>query len=668
MPNNKRPHKRNHERPYGLWESDMAIDTLFEQSAPPTYPFRHNGKLYWLAAQVAEQGRIALMQENPSGQPVCMTPQDFNIRTAVHEYGGRCFCIIGDGIVFNHYADGHLYWQSLVPPKPSPPQRLSGGSNVCGYADLVAVGKGQLMLAVMETRQEGENCNALVAMPLAMETAEQVIQERVIQSEATILAQGADFYANPVVSDDGKKIAWFEWNHPNMPWDQSRLCCAELKFDPTNGIFLVQQEVLVDQPNYAVCQLGFLADNRLIFVSDSETCDYWSLFQYQDGEITRLTYGNEEFGEAHWLFGQRRWQPVGDNLIIGVATREDGDVLVEVDCNNHDCTVLHQGFSVCSHLQVDDSGLLFIAHYTSRKVEIVSLSRSSAFIQTVPVMLDEKGESRGYSEPKLIQFPLGQGKDKGIVYGYFYAPYNVSYCAPKNTLPPLMIVIHGGPTSRATSAYSSLKQYFCSLGFALLDINHRGSTGLGRKYRQSLLGNWGEFDADDIATAIQFVDDKKWIDKGLVFIRGGSAGGYAVLRALTRFPQQFAGGACYYGIGNLVTLCYITHKFESKYTDRLIGEVFHPERATKPDSRFVTRSPIFQIDQLSSPLILFQGKDDKVVPPDLSREVVALLKKKGIKHRYTEYSGEGHGFRQTQTKADALRKECAFFAAIIKKN
>ena len=195
-----------------------------------------------------------------------------------------------------------------------------------------------------------------------------------------------------------------------------------------------------------------------------------------------------------------------------------------------------------------------------------------------------------------------------------------------------------------------------------MDINHRGSTGLGRKYRQSLLGNWGEFDADDIASAIDFVSNQKWIDKNLVFIRGSSAGGYAVLRALTRFPDRFAGGACYYGIGNLVTLSAGTHKFESKYTDRLVGERFDPATAMNPESRFVTRSPVFQIDKLSSPLILFQGAQDKVVPPDLSREVVELLKTKGIKHSYTEYPGEGHGFRQTQTRVDALRKETAFFA------
>ena len=688
------------EMPYGLWNSDVAIESLIEQASPPAYPFKNQGALYWLEAQPREAGRIALMRaHSSSASPICITPENFNIRTAVHEYGGRCFCVVGDSIIFNNYKDGNLYRQTLPPPERSPesnsaPQRLSRNPaphRCCGYADLVAVGRfsapaksalppsmavgGAFIIGIMETAEDnGPHCNRIVALPLGLDSDGQVMA-----SEPIILAQGADFYANPVVSGDGKKIAWFEWSHPNMPWDQSRLMTAELKIEGS-AIFLDDTKVIVDEPNCAVCQLGFLDDDRLLFASDSDACDYWSLFQYRHGKITRLTNGNEEFGEAHWLFGQRRWQPVGDGNIIAVATREDHDALVKVDSDSGRCAVLHEGFSACRHLQIVDSGeLLFIAHYSSRGAEMVSLSLPSASMETLPTRLsvaDHAGHSKSHSAPRLIKFPISKkgaktgaktGAPQDLAYGYFYPPCSLRYCAPKNTLPPLMIVIHGGPTSRATSAHSSLKQYFCSLGFALLDINHRGSTGLGRKYRQSLLGNWGEFDADDIAAAIDFVGDKKWIDKELVFIRGSSAGGYAVLRALTRFPQRFAGGACYYGIGNLAALSRSTHKFESHYTDRLVGEKFDAETSMNPESRFVTRSPVFQMDKLSSPLILFHGAQDQIVPPGLSREVAALLKTKGIKHRYTEYPGEGHGFRQTQTKADALRQERAFFAAIIRR-
>lgn len=654
------------ELPYGLWKSDVAIDTLMEQVSPPTYPFKNNGALYWLEVRPREKGRTVLMKDNPAGQPICITPENFNIRTAVHEYGGRCFCVVGDSIIFNNFRDGNLYRQSLtLSPELKPVVQRLCCDAASGYADLVALGNEAWVIGIMETvEDDGLHCNSLVALSLAPISPDPVSPD--IESEPVVLAQGADFYANPVVSSDGKKIAWFEWDHPNMPWDESRLVIADLKIvgDATNNVMGIDNlEVIVDEKNCAVCQLGFLDDNRLIFVSDSDTCHYWNMFQYEHGVVTQLTHGTEEFGEAHWIFGQRRWQSVGDGLIVAVATREDQDVLVEVDSKTSDCTVLHQGFSVCSHLQLADDELLLVAHYSDRCAEIVSLSIQSGSIEQLrQPHPDGLAPCQGHSEPRLIKFPT---TEKSSAYGYFYAPYNMKYCAPKNTLPPLMIIIHGGPTSRATSAHSSLKQYFCSLGFALLDINHRGSTGLGRKYRQSLLDNWGEFDVDDIASAIDFVGSKKWVDKALVFIRGSSAGGYAVLRALTRFPHRFAGGACYYGIGNLVSLSTSTHKFESKYIDRLVGEKFDAETAMNPESRFVTRSPVFQFDKLSSPLILFQGLQDKVVPPSLSREVVDLLKTKGIKHSYTEYQGEGHGFRQTKTRVDALRKETTFFAKII---
>ena len=227
-------------------------------------------------------------------------------------------------------------------------------------------------------------------------------------------------------------------------------------------------------------------------------------------------------------------------------------------------------------------------------------------------------------------------------------------------------MVHGGPTSRTDKSYQPLKQYFASLGFAVLDINHRGSTGYGRAYRQRLLGQWGEVDVMDIADAIAYLITQDEVDARSIFIRGGSAGGYAVLRALTVYPDLFAGGACYYGIGNLITLSEITHKFEARYTDMLVGEPFNPESASAPKSRYRSRSPIFQMDKLTAPVILFQGMLDKVVPPEVTGEVVELLKSRGIPHAYTEYANEGHGFRSAENRIDSLERETGFFIDILK--
>ena len=271
----------------------------------------------------------------------------------------------------------------------------------------------------------------------------------------------------------------------------------------------------------------------------------------------------------------------------------------------------------------------------------------------------------GRAQP--IAYPTRDG-ERG--YAYFHGPFNRRYRGPPDAKPPLLVMVHGGPTGRTTPEFHPLKQFFTSLGYAVLDINHRGSTGYGRAYRQRLLGCWGEIDATDIADGVNYVVEKNLADPALVFIRGGSAGGYAVLRALTRFPEMFSGGACYYGIGNLITLARITHKFEGYYTDRLIGEKFDPrtadDLARNPASRFVERSPVFHLDRLNSPLILFQGLQDKVVPPAISREVAECLDKKGIPYQYIEYENEGHGFRQLPNRVDSLERETAFFASIIR--
>jgi dipeptidyl aminopeptidase/acylaminoacyl peptidase len=204
------------------------------------------------------------------------------------------------------------------------------------------------------------------------------------------------------------------------------------------------------------------------------------------------------------------------------------------------------------------------------------------------------------------------------------------------------------------------------MGYAVLDINHRGSTGFGREFRQSLAGQWGEYDCKDIKAGIDFVVKKRWADPRLVFIRGSSAGGYAVLRALTRYPGLFSGGASYYGIGNLITLSEITHKFESRYTDQLLGECFDAIKSRRDNSRYVKRSPLFDMDKIQCPIILFQGAEDQIVPPGIAYEIIDLLKRNGIHYSYTEYPDEGHGFRKAETRIDAMERESAFFSEIIR--
>ncbi len=645
-------------KPYGLWESILRVKDVFRHPFEPAYPFYHRNELYWLESLPEQGGRVALMRWANARRKECLTPQEYNIRSRVHEYGGKCFCVVNRYLIFNNYLDGELYSQRLDPV--ALPERLELKGMECrGFADLVLSRDGTQIVAVAEAEQPGEeNVNFLVAFGISENEA----AGRLSVTGSTVLAWGADFYANPVFSVRSDRMAWIEWSLPDMPWDRTRLICAEV--ETRNGSIRVKKKkTVVDGPDQSVCQIGFLKDGRLVFVSDSGKVDFWNFFLEEGGEASQLTDFDFECGEAHWAFGQTRWQATDHGTIVAVATRADGDELIEIEVESGEYTRLQSGFSTCQHLSLARTGeLILVAHYADRFPEILCFNirrKKIGFSISSGTGLPDCP----FVEPELIRFPTGTDD---VAYGYFYPPVSTICQAPEDTLPPLLVMIHGGPTGRATSALSLLKQYFCNIGFALLDINHRGSTGFGRKYRQSLMGQWGIYDAEDIRRGIEYLVNRKRVNPDLVFIRGGSAGGYSVLRALTQYPDSFAGGASYYGIGNLVTLSDITHKFESKYTDKLVGESFNLATSTQGDSEFVLRSPVFNIHRLSSPVILFQGLEDKVVPPQVSREVIRLLESREIQHGYVEYPGEGHGFRRTATRIDALSRETAFFTDLVR--
>lgn len=687
---------------YGLWQSARAPAEALAQPSAPMAPFMYAGALHFLQSLAEDDGRIALMRKAPDGgAAMCLTPPAFNIRTRVHEYGGRCFCVLGDQFVFNNLTDGRIYRQDLSAaggaenPAAGAPQAVTEAAAGRHFADLTPLPRLQAVIAVMEVFDGGgdgggHSRDALVLVDLAGEAAARGA------GRPLVLVEGGDFYAAPALSPDQSQLAWLEWERPFMPWDQSRLVKARLPGAPRK-IAAADREVVAAGHGLAVCQPGFLDDHNLLFAADRDAdldrgVEFWDFFRHIDhsrdhdgdgdgdhhrgGEIRRVTADRYEYGEAHWVFGARRWRQLSENTIAAVATAADGDRLLEVMLDSGDTVPLADDLAVCGDLAADGDALLWVARHKDRGAEIHKLDLKSGARE----VLHRAGADDGGAAPAAPAAPsraqplIYPTRDGAEAHAIFYPPANPNYRAPGDALPPLLVMVHGGPTARATAELHPLKQYFASLGYALLDVNHRGSTGYGRAYRQALLGRWGEVDADDIADGIAFLADEGRIDPGLVFIRGGSAGGYAVLRALTRFPEVFSAGACYYGIGNLITLAQSTHRFEADYTDRLIGEAFDPAVAaavaagdgSASMSRFVQRSPLFHIERIACPLILFQGAEDKIVPPAVSREVAAALKAKGIAHEYVEYENEGHGFRQLATRVDSLEKETAFFARVIR--
>ncbi|MFT5258391.1 MAG: dipeptidyl aminopeptidase/acylaminoacyl peptidase [Saprospiraceae bacterium] len=647
-----------------LWRSPVTPQQIFSRQGAPAYPFYHSsGQIYWLESLTQDKGRLAVVTQHAEQDRV-ITPSPYQIRTAVHEYGGKAFCVYQDTVYFNNYSDGLIYAQRLpnVDQLKSPLpcevlllcQPVEGS---IGYADISVSESGKALVAVQELLGDKENLNCITLINLSLAS-----------NDPQVLVSGADFYACPVISKDGKKLAWFQWNHPDMPWDSSEVYIADLVRE--GEATRVTNEQLVDgNASCSICQLGFLDDGSLVYAKDGEAVsespdNYSNLFRWQAGQLSPLTQDLAEYGDAHWVFGQTRWTQLSSSSLVAVRTIQGQDELMLISLELPSIKCVAKGFSRLSHLSLSPCGdkVAMVAQYADRESELIEIEP----VLENPQVSVKRGQSAllkpsSVSVPKVIAFAT---KDGAQAFANFYAPHSAE-ASRTNPPTPAVVMVHGGPTSRADTSLSMLVQYFTSSGFAVIDVNHRGSTGLGRAYRQHLLGLWGEVDASDIVDAVTHFVNEGRVDASKVCIRGGSAGGYAVLRALTEYPNTFCAGACYYGIGNLITLSEITHKFESHYTDKLVGEAFDPVSAKLPTSRYQSRSPIFNMDKVRSPVILFQGLDDKVVPPDVSREVVSVLEKGGVPHEYIEYAGEGHGFRQAATRIDALEKEMAFYQQVL---
>lgn len=645
-------------KPYLDWQPLLEPEQIYSHPPAPQYPCMHQGQLYCLEQRAVEGGRSVLVRREADGSLVDITPQGYNLRSRVHEYGGKPHLLHAGKVYFSNDADGCIYVQPLD-PSAAPVSLLSEAAPAGMSIDFCMVPDLRSLVFVHERKREGEeNENRLCYVDLEH------------PGEAMELVAGADFYASPVMSPAGDRIAWIEWQHPDMPWDASLLKIASLvRLDEQLSIQADSINIVAGGEGCSICQPQFAEDGRLVFALDGHdaerglSSESWDLYAWDGDSISRLTDDHGEYGEAFWIFGQRRYCIQPDGSIEAVRTVKGMDDLVHIDASGRDVTSLtNNQYSSLSHVSCTSDGSLFSAA-SFTKDPVVASSDETDSLALVQLEHESLLDVHDISVPRQLDYPT---RDGGIAHALYYPPVNSNYVAMPGDKPPMLVMVHGGPTHRCESSLSYQRQYWTGRGFAVLDINHRGSTGYGRQYRQALLGQWGVLETADVADAVSYAISQDLAHTEQVCIRGSSAGGYEVLRALTLYPDLFCVGACYYGIGNLVTLMEITHKFEAHYLDGLLGEPFLGEASDQLGSPYYDRSPINHLDALSSPMIIFQGLEDKVVPPAVSREIVAALEVKGITHQYVEYEGEGHGFRSRETRIDALSREAEFFLNVIR--
>ncbi|MDW3217492.1 MAG: S9 family peptidase [Acidimicrobiales bacterium] len=560
-----------------------------------------------------------------------VTPPEANVRTLVHEYGGGSWWLGDGGVFWVDLADQRLRFTddtgtTLITPDPPTPRGHR-------YADGVVTADGRFSICVRECHDgDGEPVNEIAAVAND-------------GSGVSSLWDRGDFVSSPRLSADGNHLAFISWDHPEMPWTRTRLHVHAFA-DGEIGDELIRLD-----GDRAFCEPDWV-DDQLHVVVDAD--GWWNLHAVDlvDASLTPVLAGPFEIATPPWVFGMQRWACL-DGTIVAVAALPTGDELIvggrTITTVDSSINSLHAGRAqlVCAGAGYD------------HETEVVALTITDG----TPTRHAVKPAralpfDRGFLvEPEFISFPTGDGGTE-TAHGLYYPPANPDHRAPDGERPPLLVLAHGGPTAQARRQLQTAILFWTSRGIAVVDVDYRGSTGYGREYRQALDGRWGVADVEDCVAAARHLADRGDVDADRLMIRGGSAGGFTVLSALA-FHDVFAVGASRYGVADLEALATETHKFEARYLDSLVGP--YPEAKDVYDAR----SPINHVDRFAAPMIVLQGDEDEVVPPNQSEMIVDALRAKGIEVEYLLFEGEQHGFRKAENIVAALEAELAFFGRIL---
>ena len=620
-------------RPYGTWTSPITAEQIASGSIGLGEIQLHGENIYWLEMRPTESGRYVVVRYRPDATTEDCLPQGFNARTRVHEYGGGSYLVAEGTLYLTNFADQRLY-RVRVAAEPEP---LTPGDTL-RFADLVWDARRKRIICVREDHGlSDEPQNTIVSVDAEHGGA------------GEILLAGRDFYAAPRLSPDGKSLAWIEWSHPHMPWDAAELRVATVRGD---GRLSEAAHVSGGRSESAI-QPQWSPDGVLHLVSDRT--DWWNLYRFKDGRVEALTDLPAEFATPPWVFGMQQYAFASSSRILCAFTRKGTWSLGSLDIARRQLTPLELPYTEISSLQCHGHQVVFLAGSPTEPLSVIRMDLESGRREVLRRSTTLSIDPEYLSQPEPIEFPTAGGQR---AHALFYSPRNPMFVAPEGDRPPLVVMIHGGPTSATTTALRLNIQFYTSRGIAVLDVNYRGSTGYGRIYRERLYGQWGVADVDDCCAGAANVAAQGRADESRLAIRGGSAGGYTTLACLA-FRNVFTAGASHYGVSDLELLVRDTHKFEARYLDTLIGP--YPERR----DLYIARSPLHHVEGLRRPVIFFQGLEDKVVPPNQAVLMYEALRKRGIATAYVAFEGEQHGFRKAENIRRALEGELYFFARIF---
>jgi dipeptidyl aminopeptidase/acylaminoacyl peptidase len=646
-------------QPHGAWPSPITPELIVSAAVSlgevwVEDPRADDSPVWWSELRPEEGGRIQLVRRAADGTIADVLPDGYAARTRAHEYGGGAWWLDGRTVYFANWDDQRLYRFAEDDTGPVALTRPPAVPHGLRYADGRITADRRWVICVRESHEAGgEAVNELVAIPTA-------------GGETVALGTAGDFVANPRISPDGRWLAWLQWYHPDMPWDATELWVAELVEEEHDVDLLGAHRVAGGRGgDESVVQPEWSPTGVLHFISDRH--EWWNVYAFSvvgqpdvGDDAVVVAELDAEVGVPPWVFGQSRYAFIDDGgaTVVMAPTAGAADELRVVGPSPDDRTarVVQTGdVSSWAYLKRRGRGVVGVAGSFLREPAVVAVDVEAEQVEVLRPPRDLGLGPEWCSVPRHVTFPTGDGRD---AHGLFYPPVNPDAAGPPGELPPLLVAIHGGPTGAARPQLALGTQFWTSRGFAVLDVNYRGSTGYGRTYRHLLDGQWGIADVEDCAAGAAFLASEGLVDGERLAIHGGSAGGFTTLVALIA-TDRFAAGTSSYGVTDLEALARDTHKFESRYLDRLVGP--YPERR----DLYVERSPIHRLDQLDDPVLILQGTEDEVVPLSQAEMMVEALRTNGVPFAYLAFEGEQHGFRQADTIRRALGAELAFYARIL---
>jgi len=625
---------------YGSWNSPITAELIASGGIRLLDVETDGDDVYWLEMRPADAARYVV--SHAGDPPTDITPAGFSARTLVHEYGGGSFRVFDGVCYFANLSDQRIYRQEpgADPASLTPESALR-------FADFDLDTTRDLLIAVSEdhTSEGQEATNRIVSIRLNTATVSPAVPP-----EPQTLVEGADFYSNPRLSADGRRLAWLSWDHPNMPWDGTELWVADIAADGRlSGNRLVSggNSVSLFQPEWS-------PDGELYFVSDRT--GWWNLYRERDGEVQPVLPMDTEFGLPQWAFRMSTYAFFASGQIACAFARDGRSTLATLDPESGKLTEIDSPYSSFSSIRTAGNDIVLLGSSATHRSAVVRLNLESGQVTELKRSSETELDPDFVSIAEPITFPTENDRE---AHAFYYAPTNPDYAPPPNKLPPLIVHSHGGPTGAAVHTLSLSVQFWTSRGIAVVDVNYGGSTGHGREYRERLNGTWGIIDVEDCANAARYLVERGDVDGNRLAISGGSAGGWTTLCALT-FTDLFHAGVSHFGVSDAGALARDTHKFESRYLDGLIGP--YPER----EDLYRERSPIDNAERLSCPVIFLQGLEDRIVPPDQSARMAAAIRDKGIPVALLEFPGEQHGFRRAENVKRALEAELHFYGRVLK--